>query len=185
MAAEGDARLPGEAAVAGGRRLLRSEGEAEVGGEPGRGEAEGVGGLRHRRLVAAGEEGGERRLHLHGAEGEGRRLLGAVAETRRREGEAGVEGGFAGLGFGDPGRRGSLPLSGWLLDHGLIRCKDVEPTYRGDRTSRGGVGVQRREENGQHGGEFHVGGSCGFSGAGRQGKRQSRGLDVCGRKGEE
>lgn len=154
-----------------------------MGGELGHGEA--VGGLRHRRLVAAGEQGGERRLRLHGAEGEGRRLLGAVAGMHHREGGVEVEGGFAGPGFGDPGRRGNLPLSGWLLDHGLRRCKDVEPTYLGDRTSRGGVGVQRREENGQHGEELHVGGSCGFSGAGRQGKRQSRGLDVCGRKGEE
>lgn len=160
--AEEDARLPGEAAVVGGRRLLRSEGEAEVGEELGHGEVE-------------GED--ERRLH-HQAEGvgdgrprllEGERAV-VVGTRRRRGGEAEVEG-----GSGDHGRRGSLPLSERVLDDGPWRCKDVEPTYLGDRTSRGGVSVQRRKEKGQHGGELHVGSGVWVSGAGRQGKRQSRG----------
>lgn len=156
----GDARLPGEAAVVGGRRLLHSE-------------VEGAGGLRRLlRLLAVGEGEDERRLH-HQAEGvgDGRpRLLegegAVVVGTRRRGGEAEVEG-----GSGDHGRRGSLHLSERVLDDGPRRCKDVEPTYLGDRTSRGGVSVQCRKEKGQHGGELHVASGVWVSGAGRQGKK--------------
>lgn len=174
MAGVGDARLPGEAAVVGGRRLLRSEGEAEVGEELGHGEVEGAGGLRRLlRLLAVGKGEDERRLHRQ-AEGvgdgrprllEGERAV-VVGTRRRRGGEAEVEG-----GSGDHGRRGSLPLSERVLDDGPRRCKDVEPTYLGDRTSRGGVSVQRRKEKGQHGGELHVGSGVWVSGAGRQGKK--------------
>lgn len=123
---EGGGRLSGEAAVAGGRRLLRSEGEAEVGEELGHREAEGCQGGRAAAAPppagGGGGGGGRAAPPPPGGGGRGR----AAAPPRGGGGgawDAPPRGGGGGGGrfWGSRTARGS-PFVWRVLEKGSRRC---------------------------------------------------------------